>query len=335
MNLEQLINKDAEKNSPYMGGFINHLPMVKFALFSITNDIKKVESYVDYYLKNYNIDKVKENHEKVGSLEECLGKKELYESCLDFIRNDTGEENIEELVRSILGKYPLGLSSDLFHTIIRLSYAMEGYQIDEKLKPEVERALAYYITGYRKGGLFKRYVSKDDVLVEMNKLIEDKEFKEIRYSNMSLGQKLRKLYGNENYLNRGFAIEGKEEEKVKGILGVLMPVFYNSDNIVMLHCITGLQAVITLKDYFEDYMVALDIHATTALTHLLTQTDLDIRNQDTRLEESWDEVLKKAAESKNIHTIKLAYTCKKLYDMFRLNDLKYTINKRIELEKNS
>lgn len=335
MNIEQLINKDAEKDSPYMGNFINHLPMVKFALFRITDDIKKVENYVEYYLNSYNIDKVKEHYEKVDSLEECLGKTELYESCLVFIRNITGEENIEELVRSILGKYPLGLSSDLFHTIIRLSYAMEGYHIDKKLKPEVERALAYYITGYHEGGLFNGYVSKDDVLVEMNKLIEDKELKEIRYSNKSLGKKLKKLYSNENYLKRGFTIEGKEENKVKGILEVLMPAFYNSDNIVMLHCITGLQAVITLKDYFEDYMVALDIHATTALTHLLTQTDLDIRNQDTKIEESWDAVLKKAAESKNIHTIKLAYTCKKLYDMFKVNDLRYTINKRIELEKNS
>ncbi len=332
MNIEQLINKDAENNSPYMGGFINHLPMVKYALFSITNDINKVETFVEYYLNNYSIDKVKENYEKVNSIEDCLGEKELYESCLDFIRNNIGEETIEELVRSTLRKYPLGLSSGLFHTIIRLSYAIEGYEINKKLKPEVERALAYYITGYRAGGLFKREISKEDVLVEMRKLIEDKEFKEIRNSNISLGQKLKKLYSNENYLKQGFIIEGNEEDKVKGILEMLMPAFYNSNSIVMLHCITGLQAVITLKNYFEDYKVALDILTTTALTHLLSQTDLDITKQNTKVEESWDEILKKASESKNIHTIKLAYTNKKLYDLFKVTDLKYTINKRIELE---
>ncbi|KAF0092534.1 MAG: hypothetical protein FD141_718 [Fusobacteria bacterium] len=334
MNIEQLINKDAEKNSPYMGGFINHLPMVKFALFSITNDISKVENYVEYYLNNYNIDKVKTNYEKVVSLEECLGKKELYESCLDYIRNNIGEETIEELVRSTLRKYPLGLSSGLFHTIIRLAYAIEGYELDKKLKPEVERALTYYITGYREGRLFNRKINKEEVIAEMNELMEDKEFKEIRNSNMSLGQKLVKLYNSENYLRRGFIIEGKEEDKVKGILEILMPAFYNSDNIVMLHCITGLQAVIALKDYFEDYDVVLDIFTTTALSHLLTQTDLSIGKQNTRIEGSWDEILKKASESKNIHTIKLAYTCKKLYDLFKVKDLKYIINKRIELELN-
>jgi len=324
LNIEQLINKDAEKNSPYMGGFINHLPMVLFALFSITNDISKVENYVEYFLNNYMIDKVKTSYEKVDSLEVCLGKNELYESCLDYIRNNIGEETIEELVRSTLRKYPLGLSSGLFHTTIRLAYAIEGYERDKKFKPEVERALAYYITAYREGRLFNRKINKEDVVAEMNALM----------ANMSLGQELVKLYNNESYLKRGFIIEGQEEDKVKGILEILMPAFYNSDNIVMLHCITGLQAVITLKDYFEDYDVVLDIFTTTALSHLLTQADLSISKHNTRLEESWDEILKKASESKNIHTIKLAYTCKKLDDLFKVTDLKHTINRRIELELN-
>lgn len=317
LNIEQLINKDAENNSPYMGGFINHLPMVLFALFSITDDIGKVENYVEYYLNKYNIDKVKTNYEKVYSLEECLGKNELYESCLDYIRNNSGGETIEELVRSTLRKYPLGLSSGLFHTTIRLAYAMEGYEKDKKFKPEVERALAFYITGYREGSLFNRKINKEDVMAEMNELMAVK------------------LYNDESYLKRGFIIEGQAEDKVKGLLEILMPAFYNSDNIVMLHCITGLQAVITLKDYFEDYDVVLDIFTTSALTHLLTQTDLSIKKHDANLEESWDEILKKASESINIHTIKLAYTCKKLDDLFKVKDLKYTISKRIELELNS
>ncbi len=316
LNIEQLINKDAEKNSPYMGGFINHLPMVLFALFSITNDIDKVENYVEYYLNKYKIDKVKTNYEKVNSLEECLGNNELYESCLDYIRNNIGEETIEELVRATLRKYPLGLSSGLFHTTIRLAYAMEGYERDKKFKPEVERALAFYITAYREGSLFNRKINKEDVMAEMNELM------------------VVKLYNDESYLKRGFIIEGQEEDKVKGILEILMPAFYNSDNIVMLHCITGLQAVITLKDYFEDYDVVLDIFTTAALIHLLTQTDLNIKKHHTNLEESWNEILRKASESTNIHTIKLAYTCRKLDDLFKVKDLKYTINRRIELELN-
>ncbi|MDD2371293.1 MAG: hypothetical protein PHQ32_04755 [Firmicutes bacterium] len=333
MNIEQLINRDAEKYSPYMGSLINHLPMVKYALYHITNDINKVEIYVEYYLNKYNIDKVKENYEQVNSIEECLGKIDLYEACLDLIREISKEEDIEKLAGSILNKYNLGLSSDIFHTTIRLSYAIEGYRLDKKLKPEVERALAYYITGYKAGNLFKRKIIKEDVIIEMNKLMQDEEFKEIRNSYLTLGQKLKKLYKNERFLKEGFIIEGNEEEKVKGILQILIPAFYNSNSIIMLHCITGLQAVITLKDYFKDYAVALDILTTTALTHLLTQKDLDIKTQNTTLDESWEVVINKASKSKDIHTIKLAYTNKKLYDCFKVSDLKFITNKRIKLEK--
>ncbi len=333
MNIEQLINKDAENHSPYMNGFVNHLPMVKFALFSITNDINKVENYIDNYLKKVNIDTVKENYKKVNSLEECLGKKELYESCLDLIREISKQKDIKELVSLILNKYPLGLSSGLFHTTIRLSYAIEGYELSKELKPEVERALSYYITGYKEGALFQRKISKEDVVVEMNKLVQDEILKEIRNSNINLGQKLKKLYNSEKLLRQGFIVEGNKEEKVKGILQILIPAFYNTNNIVMLHCITGLQAVVTLNNYFEDYKVALDIFTTVAITHLLTQTDLDLKNENTELDESWDEVLRKVSRSENIHTIKFGYTNKKLYDLFNELDLKYITNRRVGFEK--
>lgn len=333
MNIEQLINKDAEKNSPYVNGFINHLPMGQFALFSMTNDINRVENYTENYFKRTNIDKVKESYKKVNSLEECLGKRDLYESCLELIREILKKEDIEKLVSLVLSKYTLGLSSGLFHTIIRLSYAIEGYKLDQKLKPEVERALAYYITGYREGHLFKREISKEDAVGEMNQLIEDEALKKIRNSDISLGQKLRKLYDNEKLLRQGFILEGNEENKVKGILQILIPAFYNSNNIVMLHCITGLQATITLKKYFKDYKLALDILATTAITHLLTQRDLDLKNENTETNKSWPEVIKKASTSENVHTIKLAYTNKKLDDLFNEADLKYIANKRVDLDK--
>lgn len=331
MGIEKVINKDAERYSPYMNGLVNHLPMGQFALYKMTDDIEKVEKYTKYYLNKTNIDKVKEEYKKVNSIEECLGKRDLYEPCLDLIRVKLKEgEDLEELVSFILNKYTLGLSSGLFHTTIRLAYGIEGYKLDDGLQKEVERALSYYITGYTKGGLFKRKTSKDDAVKEMNKLIQDEKLKEIRNSDMSLGQKLKKLYNNEKLLRQGFIIEGNEEYKVKGLLEILIPAFYNSNSIVMLHTITGLQAVVTLRDYFKDYKRALDILTTTAITHLLTQEDLDIRTEDTKLDKSWEQVIKDALNSKDVHTLKFAYSSRKLDDIFKVEELKYAAYKRVE-----
>ena len=333
MNIEQLINRGAERYSPYSNGLVNHLPMGQFALYSLTGDIEKAEEYTDYHLSRSDIDRVKKVDERVDSLETCLGKRDLYEPCLEFIREKTKDEDIERLVFLILNKYPLGLSSGLFHTTIRLAYAIEGYKIDKGLQKELERALAYYVTAYRQGGLFERKIRKDQVVDETNKLIEDPIIKKIRKSDMSLGKKLKSFYENEEFLKKGFIIEGDENHKVKGILEILIPAFYNSNNIVMLHTITGLQAVVTLKKYFKDYNRALDILTTTAIAHILTQDDLDIEKEDTSIDKTWMEVIKLVSTSRNVHTLKLAYTSKKLDDLFNVPELKYATYKRFINEK--
>ncbi|HZK32885.1 MAG TPA: hypothetical protein VFC60_00160, partial [Tissierellaceae bacterium] len=220
-----------------------------------------------------------------------------------------------------------------FHTTIRLAYAIEGFKLDSGLKKEVERALAYYITAYRKGGLFERELSKDKGLEDMNKLIENPKVKEIRKSNLSRGQKLKNLYNSEDFIREGFIIKGQEEDKVKGLLKILIPAFYNSNSIAVLHCITGLQAVVTLKDYFKDYERALDVLTTTAIAHLLTQEDLDISIVDTNIDKSWNEIIEEASKSRNVHTLKIAYTSEKLDKIFNVPELKYAVNFRIEEER--
>lgn len=333
MDIEELINKDAEKYSPYASGLVNHLPMGQLALYKLTDDIEKTEEYTDYYVRKVNVDRVKEDYKKVDSIDKCLGNRDLYEACLNLIREKLKEENVDELVKLILNKYTLGLSSGLFHTTIRLAYAIEGYKIDSGLQREVERALAYYITGYREGGLFKREIPRDNVKKEMNKLIEDLEIKEIRESDMSLGKKLKTFYQNEEFLDKGFTIKGNEDDKVRGILEVLIPAFYNSNNIVMLHTITGLQAVITLKNYFTDYEGALDILTTSAICHILTQKDLDIKKEDTKTGKTWEEIIELVSNSKDVHTIKFVYTSEKLDALYNIPELRYASNKRLINEK--
>lgn len=333
MDIGKLINKGAEERSPYANGLVNHLPMGQFALYKMTDDIKKVEEYTEYYLNRSSISPVKKDYEKVHTIEECLGNRDLYEPCLELIRERQSEEDLESLVSLVLNRYLLGLSSGLFHTTIRLAYATEGFKLDSGLKEELERALAYYITAYREGGLFAREISKENAVKEMNNLIENPKLEEIRNSYLSRGQKLKSFYSNEEFLEKGFVIKGSEEDKVKGLLEILIPAFYNSNSIAVLHCITGLQAVVTLKDYFKDYERALDVLTTTAIAHLLTEEDLDISIKDTDLNKDWDEITEEASKSRNVHTLKLAYTSEKLDTLFNVPELRYAVNYRIEKER--
>lgn len=327
-NIVELINTNAERFSPYINRFVNHLPMGQSALYKMTNDVAKVEEFTKYYVKNHDMEKVKDECKKGATIEECVGERNLYKPCLDLIREKLKTEDLKSFISGILNKYTWGLSSGLYHTTIRLAYAIEGYELDNALQREIERALAYYITGYRQGIVFDKKINKDEALEKMRKLMADHKVMEIQRSNLSRGEKLEKLYQNKEFLESGFIIEGKVEDKVRGILTILIPAFYNSNSIVMLHALTGLHATVVLKDYFDDYGHALDILSSAAITHLLAQKDLNIESKDTKLDKSWEEISKIASQSKNVHALKLAYSCKSLDRIFKVDGLKYSAYKR-------
>jgi len=328
MKIAKIINENAKKFSPYLNTYVNHLPMGQLALFKITSDIEKVAEFTKHYLETHQIEPIKKEYKQQESIENCLGKRELYMPCLDLIREKMEVEGVNNTISAIINKYPLALSSGLFHTTIRLAYAVEGYKLDKELKEEIARALSYYVTGYRKGAIFKRKIAKEEAYSEMEKLMNEQIVKETKELEISRNNKIKKLYQSPEFLKLGFVIEGSPKDKVEAILQILIPAFYNSNSIVMLHTITGLHATIVLKEYFDDYEYALDVLTSTALTHILTQEGLSIKLVNTKLDESFTEVVKSASNSTNVHTIKIAYSCQELDKNFQAEGLKYAINNR-------
>lgn len=328
MTIGELINKYGNGRSPYSGILVNHLPMAQFALYRITNDIKKVEDFSKSFDMRAN--QVKNQYPKVNSIEECVGVKELYESCLDLIKSEININNMDEYIKNVLNMYELGVSSGLFHTLIRVAYAVEGVKVDEVLICEVARALAYYITAYKPGEVFPISVAKENVIKEMDNLIHNPHIRKMVNSQNTLGKKLKALYMDPNHIRYGFLIEGSDIDKIKTLLELLIPAYKNTNNIVVLHCITGLHAMVVLKDYFNDISKALDILTTSIITHLMTVDNLSIEGDNIPITTMhWDDIIKRGSESSDIHTIKLSYTCWQLGERYGVIDLKDVILKRI------
>lgn len=332
MDIGSIINKYNEGHSPYTKrGLVNHLPMGQLALYEMTKNLKKVDEFSMQYIKKVENPLVKDDYKKVDSLEECLGNRDLYEGCLDLVVERLKIDGKDKFLRYVLNTYPLGMSSGLFHTIIRLGYALEGSKEEEVLIEELERALAYYITAYREADIFTREISKDDAVLEMLKLEDDSHIRKILDDNETLGKKLKNLYEDDYYLGRGFIIKGSEEEKIRALLTILVPAFYNSGNIVILHCITSIHGILMLKDYFDDFNRAIDILTTTIISHLLTLNKLDIEDKIYDLsEQSWKCIMSKASESEDVHAIKLTYSSCILDALYNFPKLKKIALKRIK-----
>lgn len=323
MRISKIINDYGERYSPYMRNLVNHLPMGQLALYKLINNVEYVKEYSEDYVERIQINPVKDLYQKSDSLEETLGVRDSYEAALDIIKKKIDHENIHSMIDDILNRYSLGMSSGLFHTLIRLAYAVEGYDIDKDFIDEVARALAYYITGYRQADRFHRQISRSQVIEEMTSLEENLHIKKILDSYDSLGQRMKALYNSDKYLKKAFVIEGDGEEKIRGLLDLLIPTYRNSKNIVVLHCITGLHALIVLKDYFKDFEEAIDIFTSCVITHLSVVDNLKFENAfSNHTEQSWDCLKFKAAQSSDVHAIKLSYSSYELDKLYGISQLK-------------
>lgn len=326
MYISKLVNEYARPYTPYMGELVNHLPMGQLALYQLNKELKQIESYSEYYVKNFQIDFADRHYPKVDTIEECLGKRELYESCLDKVEETIEKEGINTVIQKILNAYPYGLSSGLFHTTIRLFYAIEGFKVDKELKEEVTRALAYYVTGYKEAKKFENKINSSDFNDQMKELMNDSYIKKLTESKPSTGQKMKAMYNDPNYLKKGFVIEGNEEEKIRTLLKFLLPMHDHYQSIIILHCVTGLHALIGLREYFEDFTEILDIMTTSIITHLLTIEGISMQ-ESTQVpsEKKWAEVIAEGSDSKDVHTIKYTYTCNELDKLYGIPALKESV----------
>ena len=331
MKIDEIINKTAEKHSPYAGDLVNHLPMVQWSIYEMAKDETKAYKFTRKYLENNDIDEVGEEYRTISSLDKALGKKELYREALSFLEKETLHKSIEEIISEVVNKYKFGISSGLFHTSIRLGYAVEAYNKKPELKDEVLRSLAYYVTGYKKSKLFKRRVDPANVSDEMEELASSEYINHILQENDSLGQRIKALYENKSFLDNAFIIEGSKDEKLKSLLDMLVNLYYRYSNIVVLHCITGIDAIIKLEEYFEDYDEAVDILTTSIITHLITT---GIKRYPVKVLSktgfSWTCLKEKALKSKDIHDIKFTYSCCRLNKIFDIELLKDISLKRIK-----
>lgn len=330
MKVESIINETGEKHSPYMGSLVNHLPMAQWAIYKLSGEDEKVNNFTDTYLKVSHINPVREEYKKLSSLEEALGNRDLYEGTLDLLKKEAKDKDIKEITKNILNKYKYGMSSGLFHTLIRVAYGAEGYSEKNELRDELIRGLAYYISAYRESKLFKREIPSEDIFEEMETLLSNPEIKEILENNDSLGQRLKALYSNKIYLDKAFIIKGNPDEKIKGLLNLLVPLYYVKGNIVILHCITSLHAMTMLKDYYEDYEEAIDILNSSIITHLVTTEIYEYpRSFNSKNGFPWSCIEQKAIKSKDVHDIKLAYSALVLDGLYNIDELKDISVKRI------
>jgi hypothetical protein len=269
---------------PFWGeGFSNHLPMVQAALYNMGHSKEYIEEISDYFVDKWSL-KPFEVSKTFNSYEEALGNRSMYQALVDYYKIEIEEKGIDVVVCEALNYLEKGLSSILYHGIIRLAFAIENGSVDE-----VVRALAFYACGFEAIDFEGRPVPITVLKAEFTRFVQMRE----------------------GY----FYMKGRIEDKERAIVDAVSELYMNTGSFVILHTITGFQALMTLKKYFNDFDDILNRFTISVERILLRISQNDYKLIKVDELKPYNKLFSLMNTTQNAHTVKLVYAC------YRLNEI--------------
>jgi hypothetical protein len=301
MDINAYINRYGKYGPIYGPGFSNHLPMAFYALHAMACGDESMESLSRKYIEERELIETSVSQKVIGSIGDMLGQSDAYTSYLLYFEEEIRKNGMKVVVKKCLDELAKGLGSSLFHAVIRLSF---GLTADNE--EEVTRALAYLASSYDA-------VDVDYKTIESN-VAGDELFSFIKH--------------HDQY----FCLTGTADEKERVLLDALCELYLSTGSFVVLHTITGYEAIVNLRGYFTDYSKALDNYTLNVLRWLKRVTERDIKDILIDREMEFDEMKSLICGISDVHSIKLLYSTEVLFEKFGLDKLKRVARLKLKID---
>lgn len=339
-------------------GFSLHTPMVALAMARLGASAKEIESHHSYAMEKnarYKLLPIEEIQTETSTprsrgvslvtasnwFRMCNMEGAHEASFRRFWRDEISTTGRVAAVTKCLSHMTDAVHSRLHHGVIRLAYAMEMEMQNEQEKDEeIAVALAAFCANYSP----LRWTSNDNQEErerkgEVTNICEG--FLALQQQQQQQGVLIRfdqrmgfaKKYGtfmkDPNYLRLVPRVsQGKSKlstnEGLEGFVKHVVALYLSKPNILSLHMVTGLHALLVLRPYYteEDFESTLDTHwISTAILYLSMKAPplgLDGRTKiKTKTKTvSWDKIVAHALRSRSDHDIKFVDTCLFLHRTF-------------------
>lgn len=302
MNINKLINKNGQYWPFHTKGFFNHLPMVQYALYHLGASEDQIISFERHYLTRYQLEIIPFKDE-IEHLDDHLGNRQAYEGYVRYFKARIEEQGVDQVLKATLNQLVLGLSSALFHGLIRIGYAVLMKDVDE-----ISRALASWACCYQAIEFGGEKINSEEMHTELHRYILDREG----------------LF----YLDQ----EGEEKEVV--MMNAYLELYLTTGSFIVLHTLTGFEALLSVKDYFDDFSHVLDVYHVSVLRALLRVTENDYKKIVLESNKTWDEIYQQVLDIKEAHTVKFVYTCHKLNKLHPNDQLRIASQIKLKLDHN-
>ncbi|WP_028023898.1 questin oxidase family protein [Enterovibrio calviensis] len=243
---------------------------------------------------------------------------------VEYYREMLSQIGAEKTLKQVLPSLLPGISAGAFHGVIRLAYAVELGDIDE-----TSHALAYWSSGHTPLGelSFQQNLSAEEDLNQALSIFHDQTYHEgiiiDHVEELITLQKYQTIASQPSSLS------------LEEVARIVLSQYSASNDFTLLHGVTGFQALVSLFPFIENHDLALHYFwqayvaaSCTAAYREPFQRPVQVHAPRDILD--WSHWFEQALETENDHTIKLTYSCARLYDHLRLPEALSAIKYRLE-----
>lgn len=305
-----ILLKEAQKYHPSFNQadyiLSSHLTMTMMAMEAMKASEEDIKRYFSDYIPR--LCSIIETEEIItrDNFDRYLGKEQHFYAYLQFFRGELSQHGLDQSLPQWLSVLKQGLATAAFHPLIRLAYGIDLLAVDNSLAmEEIAISLAYLADSYQ--GL--------DVSPEGQKLSFHQGVDVMRenykataacHEAKMLNQKLECVCLDPNFK----AVLKPMEVRLEDIEVFMRGLYLQASSIHTLHGITAAYAFGKLRAYLGNDSVVLT-HFCAAIMALYCAVACPVINipEAKQLNDPWPDILKKALQSGNEHTIKLVYVC--------------------------
>ncbi|OEE81673.1 hypothetical protein A1OQ_04435 [Enterovibrio norvegicus FF-162] len=308
--------KKSHRFAPTFGPRLsNHLPMAILAMQRLGASTDQLNA--EYQRASDHLDPLGDAQ---GVSSPTLGNKEHNANFVEYYRLMQREIGTEKTLKKTIPFLLPGISAGAFHGVIRLAYAVELDDIDE-----ISHALAYWSSGYTPlvDLSFRQGLTAEADLNHALSLFHDQTYKE-----GIIIDHVEELITLPTYQ---IIASQPNSLSLEEVARIVLSQFSASNDFTLLHGVTGFQALVSLFPFVENQDLALhyfwQAYVAAACTAAYRKPYQFLHSE---VIANWPHWFKKALETDNDHTIKLTYSCARLYDRFKLPEALYAIKYRLE-----
>ncbi|UTV27329.1 questin oxidase family protein [Photobacterium atrarenae] len=314
-----LVRQGQQFDPVYGNGLSNHLPMALTALACQGASDEQLTAFYHRYIKQLNPLRPAND---LGTQHPRQGNPADFGHFLSHYRQQIRQQGLEPTVREALAQRLPGLITAAFHGVIRLSYA-----VALRDNEEVALALAYWASEYQTLGPLEQ---TDEYDAQQQLQLAQQQFADFAFQPGIITDRVDELSRLPAYQRLAAHPATLSFEQVARIT---IRYYLASDNFVLLHGVTGFQALHRLLPYLDDPELALRYYWQAYVAAMcVARTAQGPVDQASCPAVEWEHWHAQSCRSRDDHTIKLIYSASYLYQHFPWPEYPAAIKMRLAKE---